>query len=90
MVEYNHNVKNIDGTSVLVKGSHGVVVGVFVMIPASGSTLTFRNGNDASAPIEFTVNADNTVSIFQINRRFENGIFVSCSSNTVRALVVFK
>jgi len=90
MVEYNHNVKNIDGVNTLVKGNHGVVVGIHVMIPASGSSLIFRNGTDASAPIEFTINADYVQNIFELNRRFENGIFVSCSSNTVRALVVFK
>jgi len=90
MVEYNHNIKNIDGANTLVKGNHGVVVGIFVMIPASGSTLAFRNGTNASAPIEFTVYSESAQPFVELNRRFENGIFVTCSSNTVRALVVFK
>ena len=90
MVEDNHNIKNIDGANTLVKASHGVVTAVHVMINSNNSTLVFRNGTTNSSPIEFTIDSEHPQSYIQLNRRFENGIYVTCASSTVRALVVYK
>jgi hypothetical protein len=90
MVEDNHNIKNIDGASTLVKGDHGVVVAVHVMIHDNNSTLVFRNGTTGTAPIEFTIHSEHPQGYIELNRRFENGIYVTCASSTVRALVVYK
>ena len=90
MVEDNHNIKNIDGANTSVKGSHGVVVAVHVMIHSNNSTLVFRNGTNDTSPIEFTIYSEHPQSYIQLNRRFENGIYVSCADSTVRALVVYK
>ena len=90
MVEDNHNIKNIDGANTLVKGTHGVVTAVHVMHDATTATLVFRNGTTISAPIEFTIHTENTQSYIELNRRFENGIYVECTSANIRALVVYK
>mgnify|MGYP003338458725 FL=1 len=90
MVEDNHNIKNIDGASTLVKGDHGVVVAVHVMIHDNNSILVFRNGTTGTAPIEFTIHSEHPQGYIELNRRFENGIYVTCASSTVRALVVYK
>ena len=90
MTSDNHNIKNIDGVDTLVKGSHGVVTAVHVMHDATTATLTFRNGTNGSAPIEFVIHTENPQSYIMLDRRFENGIYVSCSSANIRALVVYK
>ena len=90
MLFRSHNIKNIDGASTLVKGNHGVVVAVHVMIHDNNSILVFRNGTTGTAPIEFTIHSEHPQGYIELNRRFENGIYVTCASSTVRALVVYK
>ena len=90
MVEDNHNIKNIDGASTLVKGNHGVVVSVHVMHEKVNGTLNFRNGTTVTSPIEFTIHTQFAQSYIQLNRRFENGIYVECSDASIKALVVYK
>ena len=90
MVEDNHNIKNIDGASTLVKATHGVVTAVHVMHDATTATLVFRNGTTITSPIEFTIHTQNPQAYIQLNRRFENGIFVECTSSNAYALVVYK
>ena len=90
MVEDNHNIKNVDGVNTLIKGGHGVVIAVHVMINDNNATLVFRNGTTNTSPIEFTISAEHPQNYITLHRRFENGIYVSCASSTVRALVVYK
>ena len=55
MVELNHNVVSFNSDTI-VKGGHGVVVGVFVTKVGTGSNkVEFRNGTTASDPVEFTI-----------------------------------
>jgi len=90
MVEDNHNIKNIDGADTLVKATHGVVTAVHIMHDATTGTLVFRNGTTIAAPIEFTIHTENPQAYLELNRRFENGIYVECANSNVRALVVYK
>ena len=90
MVEDNHNIKNVDGANTLVKASHGVVTAIHVMHDATTGTLVFRNGTTVAAPIEFTIHTEAPQQYIQLNRRFENGIFVECTNAQIRALVVYK
>ena len=90
MVELNHNVVSFNSDT-LIKGDHGVVVGVFVTKVGSGSDkVEFRNGTTNSAtPIEFTLFTAAQGTYVQINRRFENGIFAKCTGSA-EITVVFK
>ena len=90
MVELNHNVVSFNSDT-LIKGDHGVVVGVFVTKVGSGSDkVEFRNGTTNSAtPIEFTLFTATQGTYVQINRRFENGIFAKCTGSA-EITVVFK
>jgi len=90
MVELNHNVVSFNSDT-LIKGNHGVIVGVFVTKVGSGSDkIEFRNGVNASAtPIEFTIFTATQGTYVQINRRFENGIFADCTGSA-EVTVVFK
>jgi hypothetical protein len=90
MVELNHNVVSFNSDT-LIKGDHGVVVGVFVTKVGSGSDkIEFRNGINASAtPVEFTIFTATQGTYVQINRRFENGIFADCTGSA-EVTVVFK
>ena len=90
MVELNHNVVSFNSDT-LIKGNHGVVVGVFVTKVGSGSDkIEFRNGINASAtPVEFTIFTATQGTYVQINRRFENGIFADCTGSA-EVTVVFK
>jgi hypothetical protein len=85
----NHDVKNVNA-DLLLKGAHGVLVGVKIMkIGSAGSKVVFRNGVDASAPEEFYVNGEGVLDIGHLNRRFENGIFADVTG-TAEYLVIFK
>jgi len=86
----NHNIKNINGANTLIKASHGVVTAVHVMHDSTTGDLVFRNGTTIAAPIEFTIHTQNPQAYIQLNRRFENGIFVECTSANAYALVVYK
>ena len=90
MVELNHNVVSFNSDTI-VKGGHGVVVGVFVTKVGSGSNkVEFRNGTTASAtPVEFTIFTAAQGTYLGINRRFENGIFADCDGSA-EVTVIFK
>ena len=81
MVELNHNVVSINSNT-LIKGSHGVLVNVYVSKVGSGSDkVEFRNGTTGSAPIEFTVFTAAQGTYVGIQRRFENGIYAKCTGS---------
>ena len=90
MVELNHNVVSFNSDT-LIKGGHGVVVGVFVTKVGSGSDkVEFRNGTTASAtPIECTIFTAAQGTYLGINRRFEDGIFADCDGSA-EVTVIFK
>ena len=89
MVELNHNVVSFNSDTI-VKGGHGVVVGVFVTKVGSGSNkVEFRNGTTASDPVEFTIFTAAQGTYLGINRRFEDGIFADCDGSA-EVTVIFK
>jgi hypothetical protein len=89
MVELNHNVVSFNSDTI-VKGGHGVVVGVFVTKVGSGSNkVQFRNGTTASDPVEFTIFTAAQGTYLGINRRFESGIFADCDGSA-EVTVIFK
>ena len=89
MVELNHNVVSFNSDT-LIKGDHGVVVGVFVTKVGSGSNkVEFRNGTTASDPVEFTIFTAAQGTYLGINRRFEDGIFADCDGSA-EVTVIFK
>ena len=89
MVELNHNVVSFNSDTI-VKGGHGVVVGVFVTKVGSGSNkVQFRNGTTASDPVEFTIFTAAQGTYLGINRRFESGIFAGCDGSA-EVTVIFK
>lgn len=89
MVELNHNVVSFNSDTV-IKGDHGVVVGVFVTKVGTGSNkVEFRNGTTASDPVEFTIFTAAQGTYLGINRRFEDGIFADCTGSA-EVTVVFK
>ena len=89
MVELNHNVVSFNSDTV-VKGGHGVVVGVFVTKVGSGSNkVEFRNGTTASGTLEFTIFTAAQGTYLGINRRFEDGIFADCDGSA-EVTVIFK
>ena len=89
MVELNHNVVSFNSDTI-VKGGHGVVVGVFVTKVGSGSNkVQFRNGTTASDPLEFTIFTAAQGTYLGINRRFEDGIFADCAGSA-EVTVIFK
>ena len=89
MVELNHNVVSFNSDTI-VKGGHGVVVGVFVTKVGSGSNkVQFRNGTTASDPVEFTIFTAAQGTYLGINRRLESGIFADCDGSA-EVTVIFK
>jgi len=89
MVELNHNVVSFNSDTI-VKGGHGVVVGVFVTKVGSGSNkVEFRNGTTASGTLEFTIFTAAQGTYLGINRRFEDGIFADCDGSA-EVTVIFK
>ena len=90
MVELNHIVVSFNSDTI-IKGGHGVVVGVFVTKVGSGSNkVEFRNGTTSSAtPIELTIFTAAQGTYPNINRRFENGIYADCTGSA-EVTVVFK
>ena len=83
MVELNHNVVSINSNT-LIKGSHGVLVNVYISKVGSG-----RNGTTGSAPIECTFYTAAQGTYVGINRRFEAGIYAKCTGSA-EITVVFK
>ena len=89
MVELNHNVVSFNSNT-LIKGSHGVVVNVYVSKVGSGSDkVEFRNGTTASAPVEFTIFTAAQGTYVGINRRFGDGIYAKCTGSA-EVTTVFK
>ena len=90
MVELNHAVVSFNSNT-LIKGDHGVLVGVFVTKVGSGSDkVEFRNGTTASAtPIECTIFTAAQGTYPNIHRRFENGIYAKCTGDA-EVTVIFK
>lgn len=89
MVELNHNVVSFNSDT-LIKGSHGVIVNVYVSKVGTGSNkVEFKNGTTGSAPAEFTIFTAAQGTYVGINRRFENGIYADCTGNA-EVTVVFK
>ena len=89
MVELNHNVVSFNSDT-LIKGSHGVVVGVFITKTGSGSDkVVFKNGTSTSGTAEFTIFTATQGTYVQINRRFETGIFADVTGSA-EVTVVFK
>jgi len=89
MVELNHNVVSFNSDTI-IKGGHGVVVGVFVTKVGTGSNkVEFRNGTTASDPVEFTIFTAAQGTYLGINRRFEDGIFADCAGSA-EVTVIFK
>ena len=89
MVELNHNVVSFNSDT-LIKGSHGVLVNVYVSKVGTGSNkVEFRNGTTGSAPIECTFFTAAQGTYVGINRRFEDGIFADCTGSA-EITVVFK
>ena len=90
MVELNHDLVNVSTSDVIVKGNHGVVVGVKVIKSGnSGSKVLLRNGTTDSDPIEFTVYGEDVQDLGNLNRRFEAGIFADVTG-TAEYLIIFK
>ena len=89
MVELNHNVVSFNSDT-LIKGAHGVVVGVFVTKVGSGSDkVIFKNGTSGSGTAEFTIFTAAQGTYVGINRRFEAGIFADITGSA-EWTVVFK
>ena len=89
MVELNHNVVSFNSDT-LIKGSHGVLVNVYISKVGSGTNkVEFRNGTAASDPIEFTIFTAAQGTYLGINRRFEDGIFADCAGSA-EVTVIFK
>jgi len=89
MVELNHNVISFNSDT-LIKGSHGVIVGVFITKLGTGSDkVVFKNGTTAGGTIEFTLFTALQGTYVQINRRFESGIYADVTGSA-EITVVFK
>ena len=89
MVELNHNVVSFNSDT-LIKGSHGVIVGVFVTKVGSGSDkVVFKNGTTSSGTAEFTLFTALQGTYVQINRRFESGIYAD-GTGSAAITVIFK
>ena len=89
MVELNHNVVSFNSDT-LIKGSHGVIVAVFITKVGSGSDkVVFKNGTTSSGTTEFTLFTATQGTYVQINRRFESGIYADVTGSA-EITVIFK
>ena len=84
----NHNVVSFN-TNTLAKGSHGVIVAIYCTKEHAGAKLEVINGTNAAGTVEFEVFGSSTQSVFYINRRLEDGIFLKVT-NAAEWIVVFK
>jgi len=84
----NHNVVSFNANT-LAKGTHGVIVAIYCTKEHSGAKLEVINGLTAAGDVEFEVYGSSTQSVFNINRRLENGIFLKVTG-TAEWLAVFK
>jgi hypothetical protein len=89
MVELNHDVTSFNSDT-LIKGSHGVIVAVFITKVGSGSDkVIFKNGTGAGGATEFTLFTATQGTYVNINRRFEDGIYADVTGSA-EITVVFK
>ena len=71
----NHNVVSFNSNT-LAKGIHGVIVAIYCTKKGTtGAKLEVINGITAGGAVEFEVYGEDIQSVFNINRRLENGIF---------------
>ena len=85
----NHNVVSFNA-SVLAKGGHGVIVAIYCTKKGTtGAKLEVINGLVAGGSVEFEVYGEDIQSVFNINRRLEEGIFMKCTG-TAEWIAVFK
>ncbi len=88
MVTENHNVVSFNANT-LAKGSHGVIVAIYCTKEHAGAKLEVINGTNAAGTVEFEVFGSSIQSVFNINRRLEDGIFLKVT-NAAEWIVVFK
>jgi len=84
----NHNVVSFNANT-LAKGTHGVIVAIYCTKEHAGAKLEVINGTNAAGTVEFEVFGSSTQSVFNINRRLEDGIFLKVT-NAAEWIVVFK
>ena len=84
----NHNVVSFNANT-LAKGTHGVIVAIYCTKEAAGAKLEVINGLNAAGTVEFEVFGSSIQSVFNINRRLEEGIFLKVTA-AAEWIVVFK
>ena len=84
----NHNVVSFNSNT-LAKGTHGVIVAIYCTKEHSGAKLEVINGTTAGGTVEFEIHGASIQSVFNINRRLENGIFMKVT-NAAEWVAVFK
>jgi|TARA_B110000977_G_C11060181_1_gene485636 hypothetical protein len=84
----NHNVVSFN-TNTLLKGGHGVIVAIYCTKEDAGAKLEVINGITAAGTVEFEVYGASIQSVFNINRRLEEGIFMKVT-NAAEWVAVFK
>ena len=84
----NHNVVSFNSNT-LAKGTHGVIVAIYCTKEHAGAKLEVINGLTAGGSVEFEVYGSSTQSVFNINRRLENGIYLKVTGSA-EWLAVFK
>jgi hypothetical protein len=84
----NHNVVSFN-TNTLLKGGHGVIVAIYCTKEAAGAKLEVINGITSAGTVEFEVYGASIQSVFNINRRLEEGIFMKVT-NAAEWVAVFK
>jgi len=78
----NHNVVSFN-TNTLAKGTHGVIVAIYCTKKGTtGAKLEVINGLVAGGSVEFEVYGEDIQSVFNINRRLENGIFLKITAGS--------
>ena len=84
----NHNVVSFN-TNTLLKGGHGVIVAIYCTKEDAGAKLEVINGITSAGTVEFEVYGASIQSVFNINRRLEEGIFMKVT-NAAEWVAVFK
>jgi hypothetical protein len=84
----NHNVVSFN-TNTLLKGGHGVIVAIYCTKEAAGAKLEVINGITSAGTVEFEVYGASIQSVFNINRRLEEGIFMKVTQ-AAEWIAVFK
>ena len=85
----NHNVVSFNANT-LLKGGHGVIVAIYCTKSGGvGAKLEIINGIVAGGTVEFEVYGEAIQSVFNINRRLEDGIFMKVTG-AAEWIAVFK